>query len=41
MDASLMARMIELEKESRMLKHMYADEEIKAEIVAEALAKNW
>ena len=41
MDASLMARMKELEKENRMLKRMYADEKIKAEIVAEALAKNW
>ncbi len=40
MDASLMARMKELEKENQMLKRMYADEKIKAEIVAEALAKN-
>lgn len=39
MDASLMARMKELEKENRMLKRMYADEKIEAEIVAEALAK--
>jgi len=41
MDASLMARMKELERENQMLKRMYADEKIKAEIVAEALAKNW
>ena len=41
MDALIMARMKELEKENRMLKRMYADEKIKAEIVAEALAKNW
>lgn len=36
MDASLMARMKELEEENRRLKKMYADERIKAEIVAEA-----
>jgi putative transposase len=41
MDASLMARMKELEEENRRLKKMYADERIKAEIVAEALAKKW
>ena len=40
MDASLMARMKELEEENRRLKKMYADERIKAEIVAEALAKS-
>lgn len=41
MDASLMARMKELEEENRRLKKMYAEERIKAEIVAEALAKKW
>ena len=41
MDASLMARMKELEEENLRLKKMYADERIKAEIVAEALAKKW
>lgn len=41
MDASLMARMKELEKENQMLKRMYAEEKMKAEVVAEALAKNW
>ncbi len=41
MDASLMARMKELEEENRRLKKMYADERIKAEIVAEALSKKW
>jgi putative transposase len=40
MDASLMARMKELEEENRRLKKMYAEERLKAEIVAEALAKN-
>ena len=41
MDASLMARLKELEKENRLLKRMYAEEKMKAEVVAEALAKNW
>ena len=34
MDASLMARMKELEDENRRLKKMYAEERLKAEIVA-------
>jgi len=41
MDASLMARMKELEEENRRLKKMYVEERLKAEIVAEALAKKW
>ena len=41
MDASLMARMRELEDENRRLKKMYAEERLKAEIVAEALTKKW
>jgi len=41
MDVSLMARMKELEDENRRLKKMYAEERLKAEIVAEALAKKW
>jgi putative transposase len=41
MDASLIARMKELEEENRRLKKMYIEEKIKAEIVAEALAKKW
>ena len=41
MDASLMARMKELEDENRCLKKMYAEERLKAEIVAEALTKKW
>ena len=40
MDASMMARMKELERENAMLKRMYAEEKMKAEVVAEALAKN-
>ena len=41
MDASLMARMKELEEENRRLKKMYVEEKIKADIAAEALAKKW
>lgn len=41
MDASLMTRLKELEEENRRLKKMYAEERLKAEIVAEALAKKW
>jgi putative transposase len=41
MDASLIARMKELEEENRRLKKMYVEEKIKADIVAEALAKKW
>lgn len=41
MDASLMARMKELEDENRRLKKMYAEERLKAEIVQEALTKKW
>ncbi len=41
MDASMMARLKELEEENRRLKKMYAEERIKAEIVQEALEKKW
>ena len=41
MDASLMARMKELEEENRRLKKMYAVERLKAEIVQEAMQKKW
>lgn len=41
MDASLMARLKELEDENRRLKKMYAEEKLKAEIVKEALEKKW
>ena len=37
--ASLMARLKELEEENRRLKKMYAEERLKAEIIAEAMAK--
>lgn len=41
MDASLMAKMKELEEENRRLRKMYVEEKLKAEVVAEALAKKW
>ena len=41
MDVSMMGRMKELEEENRRLKKMYVEEKLKAEIVAEALAKKW
>jgi len=41
MDASMMARLKELEDENRRLKKMYAEERLKAEIVQEALSKKW
>ncbi|WP_416222820.1 IS3 family transposase [Yersinia sp. SCPM-O-B-9106 (C-191)] len=39
MDASMMARLKELEDENRRLKKMYAEERLKAEIIQEAMAK--
>jgi putative transposase len=39
MDTSLIARMKELEAENARLRKMYVEEKIKAEIIAEALAK--
>ena len=39
MDASLMARMKELEKENRQLKKMYAESQMKAEVLQEVLGK--
>lgn len=41
MDASMVARLKELEEENRRLKKMYAEEKLKAEIVKEALEKKW
>ena len=41
MDASLIARMKELEHENQRLRKMYVEEKLKAEIVSEALAKKW
>lgn len=36
MDASLMARMKEMEEENRRLRKMYIEEKLKAEVVAES-----
>ena len=41
MDASLMARLKELEEENRRLKKMYAEERRRAESISEAMAKKW
>jgi putative transposase len=41
MNASLMARMKELEDENRSLKKMYAEERLKSEIIQEAMVKKW
>ncbi len=41
MDVSMMSRMNELEDENRLLKKMYLEEKLKAEIVSEALEKKW
>ena len=39
MDASMIARLKDLEDENRRLKKMYAEERLKAEIVQESMAK--
>ena len=41
MDTSMMARMKELEVENARLKKMYAEEQLKAEILNDALTKKW
>ena len=41
MDVSSMRRLKELEEENSRLKRMYANEKLKAEIIAEALEKKW
>ena len=41
MTASLMARMKELEQENSQLKRMYADVQLRNEVVLEALAKQF
>lgn len=41
MDVPLMARVKELEAENTRLRKMYVEEKLKAEIVAEVLAKKW
>ncbi len=39
MDASMMARMKELEKENQQLKKMYAESQMQAEVLREVLGK--
>lgn len=39
MDASMMARLKELEDENRRLKKMYAEERLKSDILKEAIEK--
>jgi putative transposase len=41
MEASMMSRMKELEEENRRLKKMYADSQMSADILKEALGKKW
>jgi len=41
MDASMMARLKELEQENNRLKRMYADVQLKYEAVRDALGKKW
>ena len=41
MDASLMARLNQLEHENRQLKKMYAEERLKAEVIKDAMEKKW
>ena len=37
----MMSKLMELEVENRRLRRMYVKEKLKAEIVAEAVAKEW
>jgi putative transposase len=41
MDASLMARLKELEAENSRLKKLYAEERLKADIMQDVLQKKW
>lgn len=41
MDASMMSRLKELEDENRRLKKMYAEAQMSADILKEALSKKW
>ena len=41
MDASLISQMKALEEENRRLKKMYAEAQMSADILKEALAKKW
>lgn len=41
MDASMMSRLKELEDENRRLKKMYAEVQLQADVLKEAMAKKW
>lgn len=41
MDASMMARLKELEAENQRLKKMYAEAQLSSDLLKEALAKKW
>jgi putative transposase len=41
MEVSMVGRMKELEEENRRLKKMYADAQLSADLLKEALAKKW
>ena len=41
MDASLMARMKELEAKNNRLKKMYADVQLQNDVIKEAMGKKW
>lgn len=41
MDVPMMARLKELEEENRRLKRMYAEVQLRADVVQEALTKKW
>ena len=41
MDASMVSQLKELQDENRRLKKMYADSQLSAELLKEALAKKW
>lgn len=41
MDVSLMSRLKELEDENRRLKKMYADVQLQADVLKEAMSKKW
>jgi putative transposase len=41
MEVSMVARMKELEEETRRLKKIYADAQLSADLLKEALAKKW
>lgn len=41
MDVSMVGRMKELEEENRRLKKMYADAQLSADLLKEAMSKKW